>query len=149
LVINAQPWSILLLLGLGAMFVVVYRSYAQFVQQHRSLTELYELTQAISEAARENALPDALLGRVRELLQAESATMWLPHRAASAVLLTDGLTIKPARHGGHSGTPATVGRLGWPHRGGRPRLGNEELRAELRDSASRTRSWYRYAPAPR
>jgi diguanylate cyclase (GGDEF)-like protein len=77
LVHHAQPWSVLLLVGLGAMLVVVYRSYARFVAQHRSLTELYEITRAMADAGRNGTLPDVLLVRVRELLQAEYATLWL------------------------------------------------------------------------
>ena len=73
-----QRWAILLLLGLGAALVVVYRSYARFIIQHRSLTELYELTRAMADAGRNGTLPDVLLVRVRELLQAEHATLWLP-----------------------------------------------------------------------
>ena len=46
--------------------------------QHRSLSELYDLTQAMSDAGRNGTLPDVLLVRVRELLQAEYATLWLP-----------------------------------------------------------------------
>jgi diguanylate cyclase (GGDEF)-like protein len=78
LVLHVEAWSILLLAGLGTMLVIAYRSYAEFVAQHRSLTELYELTRAMADAGRNGTLPDVLLGRVRELLQAEYATLWLP-----------------------------------------------------------------------
>ena len=76
--LKQDPWSVLLLIGLGAMLLVVFRSYAQFVVQHRSLAELYELTRAMSGAARDGTLPDVLLARTREMLQAENATLWLP-----------------------------------------------------------------------
>jgi diguanylate cyclase (GGDEF)-like protein len=78
LVIHVEPWSILLLAGLVAMLFVVYRSYAQFVGQHRNLSELYDLTRAMGDASRSGTLPDVLLARVRELLNAEYATLWLP-----------------------------------------------------------------------
>lgn len=77
-VLQGEPWSIVLLAGLVALLIIVYRSYAKFTLQHRSLTELYELTQAMADAARNGTLPDVLLGRTRELLQAEWATLWLP-----------------------------------------------------------------------
>jgi diguanylate cyclase (GGDEF)-like protein len=80
-VVQGQKWAVPLLLGLVGLLALVYRSYAQFHLQHRSLTELYELTQAMTAAGRDrkdNALPDVLLGRVRELLQAEYATLWIP-----------------------------------------------------------------------
>ncbi len=78
IVYTYNPWAILFLLGLGLALVLVYRSYARFVVQHRSLTELYELTRAMADAGRNGTLPDLLLGRVRDLLQAEHATLWLP-----------------------------------------------------------------------
>jgi hypothetical protein len=77
-VLQGQAWSVVLLIGLTVLMYFVYRSYAQFMVQHRSLTELYELTQAMSDAGRDDTLPDVLLVRVRELLQAEYATLWLP-----------------------------------------------------------------------
>ncbi len=77
-VIQGEPWSVVLLVGLMTLLVFVYRSYAQFTVQHRSLSELYELTQAMNDAGRDGTLPDVLLVRVRELLQAEYATLWLP-----------------------------------------------------------------------
>jgi diguanylate cyclase (GGDEF)-like protein len=78
LVIEAEPWSIVLLVGLLAVLLTFYRSYAQFVGQHRSLSELYDLTRAMGDASRNGTLPDVLLARVRELLAAEYATLWLP-----------------------------------------------------------------------
>jgi diguanylate cyclase (GGDEF)-like protein len=78
LVLEQEAWAVLLLAGLGAMLLTVYRSYAQFVVQHRSLSELYELTRAMSDAARDGTLPDVILMRTRELLQAECATLSLP-----------------------------------------------------------------------
>jgi diguanylate cyclase (GGDEF)-like protein len=78
LVIKVQPWSIVLLVCLLALLLVFYRSYAQFVGQHRSLAELYDLTRAMGDASRNGTLPDVLLVRVRELLNAEYATLWLP-----------------------------------------------------------------------
>ena len=77
-VLEHEPWAVVLLVGLVALLVFVYRSYAQFMVQHRSLSELYELTQAMSDAGRNGTLPDVLLVRARELLQAEYATLWLP-----------------------------------------------------------------------
>ena len=86
-VLRAEPWSLLLLVGLGALLFVVYRSYAQFVVQHRSLTELYDLTRAMADAGRDGTLPDVLLAGVRELLQAEYATLWLPAQGRYPELL--------------------------------------------------------------
>jgi diguanylate cyclase (GGDEF)-like protein len=86
-VLQRQPWAVVLLVGLVALLILVYRSYAQFTVQHRSLTELYEMTQAMSDAGRNGTLPDVLLVRVRELLQAEYATLWLPAQGRYPELL--------------------------------------------------------------
>jgi diguanylate cyclase (GGDEF)-like protein len=78
LVIQRSPWAVLLLVGLAAALIVLYRSYAQFLRQHKSLSQIYELTRAITETRNDGTLADVLLVRVRELLQAEYATLWLP-----------------------------------------------------------------------
>jgi diguanylate cyclase (GGDEF)-like protein len=76
--IQRSPWAILLLAGLGGALVVVYRAYARSLRQHRSLSEIYDLTRAVAETHNDVTLADVLLGRVRELLAAECATLWLP-----------------------------------------------------------------------
>ncbi|NES30672.1 EAL domain-containing protein [Micromonospora terminaliae] len=78
ILVDSTYWSLLLLAALGAGLVPVYRSYAQFFRQHRTLTDLYELTRAVVESGQSGTLADALLGRVRALMQAEYATLWLP-----------------------------------------------------------------------
>lgn len=78
LILQQGPWALLLLAALAAGFAVAYRSYAQFRRQHQTLTEVYDLTSAIADTPHNGTLPDVLLGRVRELLQAEYATVWLP-----------------------------------------------------------------------
>ncbi|MEV4618618.1 sensor domain-containing phosphodiesterase [Asanoa sp. NPDC049573] len=72
------PWAVLLLAALGSCFVIAYRSYTQFVRQHRTLSEIYELTRAIADTPHNDTLTDVLLHRVRALLQVEYATLWLP-----------------------------------------------------------------------
>jgi diguanylate cyclase (GGDEF)-like protein len=78
LVLRQSPWGVLLLAVLVAAFVIGYRSYAQFQRQHRSLTEMYALTAALRKAQPEGSITDVLLTRVRDLMQAEYATLWLP-----------------------------------------------------------------------
>ena len=136
MVLEVEPWSVLLLVGLGAVLVLIYRSYAQFVGQHRSLTELYEMTRAIADAGRDGTLADVLLVRVRELLQAESATLWLPaqgrypevllsSRVDDSGLVDFSPTPSALRDRAISeGHTVVVG----------PRVGDEHLRAELRES---------------
>jgi diguanylate cyclase (GGDEF)-like protein len=81
LAVKRSAWATLLIAGVAAALVIVYRAYAQFLRQHKSLTEIYDLTRVIAETRNDGTLADALLGRVRELLQAESATLWLPAQA--------------------------------------------------------------------
>lgn len=78
LILQQGPAALVLMAVLFAFFVVAYRSYARSMTQHRTLTEIYDLTGAISDTPHDGTLPDVLLGRVRRLLQAEYATLWLP-----------------------------------------------------------------------
>jgi diguanylate cyclase (GGDEF)-like protein len=78
LIVQSSWWAIILIAGLAAAIAVIYRGYAQFQRQHRSLAEIYELTKAMSESPYDGTLADVLLHRVRGLLHAESVTLWLP-----------------------------------------------------------------------
>jgi diguanylate cyclase (GGDEF)-like protein len=78
IVLQVSPWAVVLLGALVAFFAVAYRSYAQFLQQHRALSEIYDITRAISDNPHDGTLNDVILSRVRTLLQAETATLWLP-----------------------------------------------------------------------
>jgi diguanylate cyclase (GGDEF)-like protein len=80
IVLRANGYSVVLLLLLAAVLVAGYRAYAEFLRQHKSLSELYEFTRSVGAARQEGALADALLTRTRQLLNAESATLWLPAR---------------------------------------------------------------------
>jgi diguanylate cyclase (GGDEF)-like protein len=78
MLLAVNPYSAALLVVLAGVLVAGYRAYAQFLRQHKSLTELYEFTRSVGAARQEGQLADALLTRTRELLNAESATLWLP-----------------------------------------------------------------------
>ena len=116
---------------------VFYRSYAQFVGQHRSLSELYELTRAMGDAGRNGTLPDVLLARVRELLQAEYATLWLPANGPlpRGPAQRPGRLARPARRQQHPAAcireravrDATTVVVG-------PKIGDPGLRALIRES---------------
>ncbi|MFE9653841.1 putative bifunctional diguanylate cyclase/phosphodiesterase [Micromonospora sp. NPDC006431] len=80
-------WSVLLQAALAAALVLVYRSYARFFRQHRTLAQMYDLTRATAERGQDGTLADALLGRVRALMQAEYATLWLPAQGRHPELL--------------------------------------------------------------
>ncbi len=97
LVVGVRPEAVVLIGVLGVILAVGYRSYTQFQRQHKNLGELYEFTKAVTTARQETDLADALLSRTRELLLAESATLWMPSLgrypeiALVAVLDTPGL----------------------------------------------------------
>ncbi|HEX6969320.1 MAG TPA: EAL domain-containing protein [Micromonosporaceae bacterium] len=78
LILQQGPWALFLLAALTVCFAVAYRSYAQFRRRHATLSDVYDLTSAIADTPHDGTLADVLLGRVRELLQAEYATLWLP-----------------------------------------------------------------------
>ncbi|MFG3302044.1 putative bifunctional diguanylate cyclase/phosphodiesterase [Micromonospora chersina] len=89
ILITSTWWSLLLLAALIAALTLVYRAYTQFFRQHRTLADMYELSRAVSGSGQDGTLADALLGRVRALLQAEYATLWLPAQGRHPeVLLT-------------------------------------------------------------
>ncbi|MFB9237498.1 putative bifunctional diguanylate cyclase/phosphodiesterase [Plantactinospora siamensis] len=78
LAVDATWWSLLPLAALAAALGLVYRSYAMSLRQHRTLENMYELTRVMTERGQDGTLVDAMLGRVRALMQAEYATLWLP-----------------------------------------------------------------------
>ncbi|WP_431931749.1 putative bifunctional diguanylate cyclase/phosphodiesterase [Micromonospora sp. RP3T] len=89
ILITSNWWSLVLLSALISALALVYRAYAQFFRQHRTLSDMYELSRAVSGSGQDGTLADALLGRVRSMLQAEYATLWLPaQRRHPEVLLT-------------------------------------------------------------
>ncbi|MBN1171946.1 MAG: GAF domain-containing protein, partial [Micromonosporaceae bacterium] len=89
LTIRADTWAAPLIVVLAVLLLLVYRAYAKFARQHRSLEELYELTQVLAVSSQDASLFDVILVRVREVLQAESATLWLPqHGRHPEVLLS-------------------------------------------------------------
>ncbi len=75
--LDATPWAALLLSVLIVAMVLVFRSYAGFLRQHRTLADVYELTLAVREHGNDGGLADVLLGRVRALMRCEHATLWL------------------------------------------------------------------------
>ncbi|NJP35830.1 putative bifunctional diguanylate cyclase/phosphodiesterase [Micromonospora thermarum] len=81
-------WSVLLLAALCVALAQVYRSYSQFFRQHRTLTGMYDLARLMTTST-EGAFADVLLDRVRAIMQAEYATLWLPAQGRHPeVLLT-------------------------------------------------------------
>jgi diguanylate cyclase (GGDEF)-like protein len=138
LALHQSPWAVLLLAALVTVFVVGYRSYARFLNQHHTLTELYELTRAIRDTRNDSTLNDVLLHRVRELMRAEYATLWLPAQPRYPEVLLSArvddrglLDVPPTpeslrRRAVDQEQTVAVGN----------KLGNPELLAELRASGT-------------
>jgi len=132
--IQATVWSVLLIAAVFAIMVWVYRAYAEMLRQHRSLVEIYELTRLIADTRQHGTLADALLGRVRELLAAECATLWLPAQGGQPETLLSA-RVDDAGLLDLSDTPEALRRQ--VVKTGRtvavgPRSGSEELRPLLR-----------------
>jgi diguanylate cyclase (GGDEF)-like protein len=138
--IQVSPWAVLLLAGLAGSLVMVYRTYVQSLRQHKLLSEIYELTRAVSEMRNDLSLADVLLARVRTLLQAECATLWLPKQGRypetllSARIDDNGLIDLSA-------TPELLRRQAFEHgatAAAGPKLGgDEEMRAALQEFGTR------------
>ncbi|TCB99207.1 bifunctional diguanylate cyclase/phosphodiesterase [Micromonospora zingiberis] len=93
--LESTPWAVLLFAGLAVAFALVYDTYTQFIRQHRTLAEMYELTKAITEGGADGNLIDALLVRIRSLMQAEYATLWLPAQGRHPEVLLTAQEGKP------------------------------------------------------
>ena len=136
LVLEVSAWTILLLIPVVVAVVFVYRGYTQFVRQQRRLGELYELTHAVGVARQTGTFVDELLTRTRKLLNADSATLWLPPRSRHTELLltarADDLGLLDRPNTPHEfrmralsdGVIVAVG----------PKLGDDEDRVKLRNS---------------
>jgi diguanylate cyclase (GGDEF)-like protein len=130
---------VFILAALATCFVVAYRAYAQFLRQHRTLSEIYDLTRAIADTPHNGTLTDVLLGRVRELLQAEYATLWMPVLGRYPEVL---LSARVDDRGllDVAGTPDTLRRrvmeTGETVAVG-AKFGDEQLREQLLESAAK------------
>jgi diguanylate cyclase (GGDEF)-like protein len=135
--LEATFWSAALLVVLVGALMALLRSFADFFRQHRTLSEVYELTKAIRDERIEANLPDALLARVRTLMRSEYATLWLTPQGRHPEVL---LTARVENRGllDLSATPAIVRERAIAE--GRtiavgPRIGDSpELQAALRGS---------------
>jgi diguanylate cyclase (GGDEF)-like protein len=75
--VATSPWTGLGLLVLAAVLVVAYRRFGRLVSEHKDLGELYELTREVSTSVRGDGFDQDVLERVRRLMRAEVAQLWL------------------------------------------------------------------------
>ncbi len=85
--LGVNSLSAILLIIIGAIIIAGYRLYRRVSQQHATLNKVYEFTKVISTARQDGSLADSLLIRTRELLDAESASLWLPAQGRHPELL--------------------------------------------------------------
>ena len=139
IVLEQGKWSLILLAVLAAAVAILYRAYAQFLRQHKNLSEIYELTRAAAEHTYDGTLTDVLLRRVRRLMHAEYATLWLaphgryPESVLSARLDDIGLLDLSA-------TPPLVRERALATAKAvvvTPKLGDTDLRESLRESGTK------------
>ncbi|WP_205324237.1 bifunctional diguanylate cyclase/phosphodiesterase [Glycomyces sp. YM15] len=76
--LEATPWAWILIAFLLLTIVALATSYIKLRRQRHILNELNTFTQLVADSVRSNRLIDASLGRLREILSAESATVWVP-----------------------------------------------------------------------
>ncbi|WP_433052512.1 EAL domain-containing protein [Dactylosporangium sp. CS-033363] len=137
LTLQASPWAILFLIFIAVVMVLANRAYARFLRQHRSLMEMYGLTRDIASTNHDGTLPDVLLGRVRALLVADSASLWLPPQGRHQEILLSARFDYPGLLD-TAPTPDLFRELAM--RTGRtiavgPRVGDPELRTALQEAS--------------
>jgi diguanylate cyclase (GGDEF)-like protein len=135
LALRTSGFSVLLLVALAVVLGIIYRAYSQFSRQHKSLSEIYELTRAVGASVHDGTLSDVLLSRVRALMQADSATLWLPAKGRHPEVLLSARFDYPGLLD-TAPTPEVL-RLRALNDGetvfAGPKHGSEELRAVLRE----------------
>ncbi|WP_158299813.1 putative bifunctional diguanylate cyclase/phosphodiesterase [Glycomyces paridis] len=76
--LDASIWTGVLIAAVVAAFIYLARSYAVLRRQRQVLRELNEFTQLVVDSVHTKRLIDAMLGRLRDILSAETATVWVP-----------------------------------------------------------------------
>ncbi|WP_035701915.1 sensor domain-containing diguanylate cyclase, partial [Glycomyces tenuis] len=92
ILLDATLWAGLLVGFVVVAVVYLARNYMRLRRQRHVLSELNDFTQLVVDSVRSNRLIDAMLGRLREILSAESATVWVPARGRyPEIRLTSGV----------------------------------------------------------
>ena len=76
--VEAGSWQPVLLVPLGASFVLAYQVYGALLNRHVALSRLYDSSQSVRPGQDFTDLESSLLQRAKELLNAGSATIELP-----------------------------------------------------------------------
>ncbi|HEU5130200.1 MAG TPA: GGDEF domain-containing protein [Glycomyces sp.] len=78
ILLEVTAWAGILVALLAVAMIFFARNYIRLRRQHQVLAQLNDFTQLVSDSVRSNRLIDAMLGRLREILSAEAATVWVP-----------------------------------------------------------------------
>jgi hypothetical protein len=78
ILLDATIWSAIPIGFVVIALIYLARSYMRLRRQRQVLTDLSEFTRLVVDSVRSNRLIDAMLGRLRDILSAESATVWVP-----------------------------------------------------------------------
>jgi diguanylate cyclase (GGDEF)-like protein len=78
LAVSTSVWAVVPLTVLMVLIVAAYRGYSNLVRQRRSLTDLNDFTQSVAQAVQSNRLVDIMTHQLRDMLNAEAATVWVP-----------------------------------------------------------------------
>ena len=152
--LQQDPWSVVLLAVLAAVLAVAYRAYGQFLRQHRTLAEIYELTKAVREtrndttlrrrAARPGPRVDAGASRPRSGCGPRAGTRRCCSPPGSTTRGCSTRAPTPER-----AAPAGGRTAARRSRRRRSSAATAAARRSCADRAARTRSWCRCAPARR
>ncbi len=78
LLVGISPWGGVLAAGMLAAFWLLYRRYAAAAQDRRSLSEVYEFSEMVQNAATVSNGELIVLEAVREKFNAARAALWIP-----------------------------------------------------------------------
>jgi diguanylate cyclase (GGDEF)-like protein len=78
ILLDATMWAAIPIGFVVIALIYLARSYMRLRRQRQVLTDLSEFTRLVVDSVRSKRLIDAMLGRLRDILSAESATVWVP-----------------------------------------------------------------------
>ncbi|WP_025273559.1 putative bifunctional diguanylate cyclase/phosphodiesterase [Haloglycomyces albus] len=103
--IDTNVWAIVPIALVAGIFILLARNYARIRKARAVLDDLNSFTQVASGAVRSNRLLDAVLHKLREIMQSEYAVLWIPREgrypqvrlvsSADGVALSDTDPIHP------------------------------------------------------
>ncbi len=78
LVISANAWGVLLVIGIGVVFGIGYREHTTLRRRHRELDQLYRFSQALAELVEADDVVAKVLTEAKDLLNCEIVELSMP-----------------------------------------------------------------------